>query len=76
MEGETFINRINMETERIVQEIELDTSDNDSYIKHIANLIPRRNVKINEHMIDVFITIILSLPIYIYLYPGRFSPFV
>ena len=66
MEGETFINRLNMETERIVQDIELDAPVYDWYIKHIENFIPTKDVKIKEHRIDVFL-----LP---YLYPGRYFP--
>ena len=63
MEGDTIINGVNME-EQIVQEIELDTPVHNSYIKHIANLIPRKDVKINEHRIDVLITIFIPWPIF------------
>ena len=56
MEGETFINRVDQETEWIVQKIGLDAPVYDSYIKHIAN------DKLNTGLM-------LSLP---YLYPGRY----
>ena len=36
----------------------------DSYIKHIVNLIPREDVKINEQRIDVLITIFIPWPIF------------
>ena len=64
MEGKTFINRVDKETEWIVQKIELDAPVYDSYIKHIANMIPRKDVKINEHRIDVVITIFIPWPIF------------
>ena len=64
MEGKTSINRVDKETEWIVQKIELDAPVYDSYIKHIAILIPREDVNINEHRIDVLITIFIPWPIF------------
>ena len=48
----------------MVQKIELDALVYDSYIKHIVNLIPREEVKINEQRIDVLITIFIPWPIF------------
>ena len=63
MEGETFINAVNTE-KLILKETELYAPVYDSYIKHIANLIPRKDVKINEHIIHVVITIFIPWPIF------------